>query len=73
MLMKLVVDGMTDRVLGCHIVGPDSGEMIQTLGIAVKMGAPRRISTPPWRCIRPPPKSSSPCARSASHVREAAE
>jgi glutathione reductase (NADPH) len=39
MLMKLVVDGTTDRVLGCHIVGPDSGEMIQTLGIAIKLGA----------------------------------
>ena len=30
---------MTDRVLGCHIVGPDAGELIQVLGIAVKMGA----------------------------------
>ena len=39
MLMKLVVDGATDRVLGCHIVGEGAAEMIQTLGIAVKMGA----------------------------------
>jgi len=39
MLMKLVVDGATDRVLGCHIVGPDAAEMIQVLGIAIKMGA----------------------------------
>ncbi len=39
MLMKLVVDGETDRVLGCHICGPDAGEMAQLLGIAVKMGA----------------------------------
>ena len=38
-LMKLVVDGATDRVLGCHIVGDGAAEMIQTLGIAVKMGA----------------------------------
>jgi glutathione reductase (NADPH) len=38
-LLKLVVDGHTDRVLGCHIVGPDAGEMIQLIGIAVKMGA----------------------------------
>ena len=37
--MKLVVDGATDRVVGCHIVGPDAGEMIQLVGIAVKMGA----------------------------------
>jgi glutathione reductase (NADPH) len=26
-------------VVGCHIVGPDAGEIIQVLGIAVKMGA----------------------------------
>ena len=37
--MKLVVDGMTDRVVGCHIAGPDAGELIQVIGIAVKMGA----------------------------------
>ena len=39
MFMKLVVDGRTDRVVGCHIAGPDAGEMIQLVGIAVKMGA----------------------------------
>ena len=38
MLMKLVVDGETDRVLGVHIVGPDAPEMIQMAGIAVKAG-----------------------------------
>jgi glutathione reductase (NADPH) len=38
-LMKLVVDGETDRVVGCHIVGADAGEMVQMLGVAVKMGA----------------------------------
>jgi glutathione reductase (NADPH) len=37
--MKLVVDGDSDRVVGCHIVGPDAGEMIQLVGIAVKMRA----------------------------------
>jgi glutathione reductase (NADPH) len=37
--MKLLVDGKTDRVVGCHIAGPDAGEMIQLIGIAVKMGA----------------------------------
>ena len=37
--MKLVVDGITDRVVGCHIAGPDAGELIQVIGIAVKMGA----------------------------------
>jgi glutathione reductase (NADPH) len=38
-LFKLVVDGASGRVLGCHIVAPDAGEMIQLLAIAVKMGA----------------------------------
>jgi glutathione reductase (NADPH) len=38
-LMKLVVDGVSDRVLGCHIVGEGAAEMIQTIGIAMKMGA----------------------------------
>ncbi len=38
-LMKLVVDGGTGRVLGCHICGPDAGEMAQLLGIAVRLGA----------------------------------
>jgi glutathione reductase (NADPH) len=36
---KLIVDGDTQRVVGCHIVGPDAGEMIQLVGIAVKMKA----------------------------------
>jgi glutathione reductase (NADPH) len=39
MFMKLVVDGSNDRVVGCHIAGPDAGEMIQLIGVAVKMGA----------------------------------
>ena len=37
-LMKLVVCAETRRVLGCHIVAPGAGEMIQLAGIAVKMG-----------------------------------
>ncbi len=39
MFMKLVVDGETDRVLGCHIAGMDAGEMAQLLGIALTCGA----------------------------------
>jgi glutathione reductase (NADPH) len=35
MMMKLVVDAETDVVLGCHIAGPDAGEMAQLLGIAI--------------------------------------
>ncbi|MGH6713309.1 MAG: glutathione-disulfide reductase, partial [Bradyrhizobium sp.] len=38
-LMKLVVDGQTDRVLGCHIVGAAAAEITQAIGIAVKMKA----------------------------------
>jgi len=38
-LMKLIVDKKTDKILGVHIVGPDSGEMIQLAGIAMGMGA----------------------------------
>ena len=37
--MKLLVDGMTDRVVGCHIIGPAAAELIQIVGIAVTMGA----------------------------------
>ena len=42
MLMKLVVDAGTDRVLGVHVCGPDAAEMIQMAAIAVKMGATKR-------------------------------
>jgi len=38
-MMKLVVDRTTDRVLGAHMVGADAPEIIQGIGIAVKMGA----------------------------------
>ena len=37
--MKLVVDRGTDRVLGCHMIGPDAGEIIQGLAIALKCNA----------------------------------
>ncbi|WP_281984049.1 FAD-dependent oxidoreductase [Thalassorhabdomicrobium marinisediminis] len=38
-MMKLIVSKRTRVVLGCHIVSPNAGEMIQMAGIAVKMGA----------------------------------
>lgn len=41
-LMKLVVDARTDKVLGCHMVGPDAGEIVQGLAIALKAGATKR-------------------------------
>ncbi len=39
MLMKLVVDAASDRVVGCHIVGEGAAEMIQLAGVAVKLAA----------------------------------
>jgi glutathione reductase (NADPH) len=38
-LMKLIVDGHTDKVVGCHIVGEGASELTQILAILVKMGA----------------------------------
>jgi glutathione reductase (NADPH) len=37
--MKLVVDAASQRVLGAHMIGPDAGEIIQGIAIAVKLGA----------------------------------
>jgi len=39
MLMKLVVDGRSDRVLGVHIMGDGAAEIAQSLAVAIKMGA----------------------------------
>ncbi len=39
MTMKLVVNAADQKVLGCHILGPDAGEIIQVVGITLKMGA----------------------------------
>jgi glutathione reductase (NADPH) len=41
-LMKLVVDADTDRMLGCHMVGPDAGEIIQGIAVAMKAGATKQ-------------------------------
>lgn len=41
-MMKLVVDDASDRVVGCHMVGPDGPEIIQGLAIAMKCGATKR-------------------------------
>jgi glutathione reductase (NADPH) len=42
-LMKLVVDARTDRVLGCHMVGAEAGEIIQGLAVALKAGATKQV------------------------------
>ena len=41
-MMKLVVDRVTQRVLGCHMVGLDAPEIIQCLAVAVTCGATKR-------------------------------
>ena len=38
-VMKMIVDELSGKVLGCHIIGPNSAEMIQLAAIAIKMGA----------------------------------
>ncbi|MCR9144214.1 MAG: glutathione-disulfide reductase [bacterium] len=42
-IMKLVVDEQTDRVLGVHMAGPDAGEIIQGLAVALKAGATKSV------------------------------
>jgi glutathione reductase (NADPH) len=42
-LMKLVVDARSDRVLGCHMLGPDAPEIVQGLAIAIKSGATKKM------------------------------
>lgn len=42
-LMKLVVDTSNDRVIGAHMVGPDAGEIIQGIAVAMKAGATKAI------------------------------
>jgi glutathione reductase (NADPH) len=72
--MKLVVDGTTDRVVGCHIVGPDAGEMIQLIGIAVKMKA-TKADFDAVMAVHPTAAEELVTMRqkAASYVREAAE
>ncbi|ODA66556.1 Glutathione amide reductase [Methyloligella halotolerans] len=38
MLLKLIVDAESDEVLGCHVLGPDAAEIIQTAAIAITNG-----------------------------------
>ena len=37
-LVKLVVEAATEKVVGCHVVGPDAPEIIQLAAVAMKMG-----------------------------------
>jgi glutathione reductase (NADPH) len=72
--MKLVVDGSTERVVGCHIVGPDAGEMIQLIGIAVKMKA-TKADFDAVMAVHPTAAEELVTMRekAVSHVRQAAE
>jgi glutathione reductase (NADPH) len=42
-LMKLVVDGKSDRVVGLHMVGPEAGEIVQGFAVALKAGATKAL------------------------------
>ncbi|MCJ8169067.1 glutathione-disulfide reductase [Atopomonas sediminilitoris] len=42
-LMKLVVDADSDRVLGCHMLGPEAAEIVQGLAVAIKAGATKAV------------------------------
>ncbi len=41
--MKLIVDTATDRVVGVHMMGPDAGEIVQGIAIALKAGATKAV------------------------------
>ena len=73
-LMKLIVDATTDRVVGCHIVGDGAAETIQVLGIAVKMKA-TKADFDSTMALHPTSAEELVTMRtpSARHVREAAE
>jgi glutathione reductase (NADPH) len=72
--MKLVVDGTTDRVVGCHIVGDGAAEMVQILGIAVKLKA-TKADFDATMALHPTAAEELVTMRtpSARHVRAAAE
>src|SRR6202521_580348 len=72
-LMKLIVDATTDRVVGCHIVGDDAAEMVQVLGIAVKMKA-TKADFDATMALHPTAAEELVTMRTpnARHVREAA-
>lgn len=73
-LTKLVVDGLTDRVVGCHIVGEGAAEMIQMAAISVKMGA-TKADFDATLALHPTTAEElvTMRQRSASYGREAAE
>jgi glutathione reductase (NADPH) len=73
-LMKLVVDGTSDRLLGCHIVGDSAAEIVQVVAIAVKMKA-TKADFDATMALHPTAAEELVTMRtpSARYVREAAE
>src|SRR4051794_27689557 len=73
-LMKLVVDGASDRVLGCHIVGDAAAEITQAVAIAVKMKA-TKADFDATIALHPTASEELVTMRTptARHVRQAAE
>src|SRR3954466_11875849 len=73
-LMKLLVDGSTDRVLGCHIVGDAAAEITQAVAIAVKMKA-SKADFDATIALHPSAAEELVTMRTptARHVRQAAE
>jgi glutathione reductase (NADPH) len=73
-LMKLIVDGATDVIVGCHIVGPEAAELIQVLGICVKMKA-TKADFDATMAVHPSAAEELVTMRTptARYVREAAE
>ena len=71
---ELVVDGRTDRVVGCHIVGDGAAEMVQVLGIAIKMKA-TKADFDATMAVHPTAAEELVTMRTPSlrHVRAAAE
>jgi glutathione reductase (NADPH) len=73
-LLKLVVDGQTDRVVGCHIVGEGAAEMVQVAAVAVKMKA-TKADFDATMALHPTVAEElvTMRSRSATYAREAAE
>jgi glutathione reductase (NADPH) len=73
-LMKLIVDATSDRVLGCHIVGDGAAEMVQLIAIAVKMKA-TKADFDATMALHPTAAEELVTMRTptARHVRQAAE
>jgi glutathione reductase (NADPH) len=74
MLIKLIVDAISDRVVGVHIVGDGAAEMVQVLAIAVKMKA-TKADFDATMALHPTAAEELVTMRtpSARYVREAAE